>query len=55
MYFVQYKNGLFGYNLCKFETFGEAKEFIYDLVNKGVQEFYVSKEIPVSVKMEVEF
>lgn len=54
MYFVHFKS-VIGYNLCKFNTLDEAKLFVAELAAKGVQEFYLSQEIHVKVKVEVEF
>lgn len=53
MYFVHYRGAL-GYNLSKFPTIGEASEFVSELASKGVQDFHLSQEIPVKVKVEVE-
>lgn len=55
MYLVHYKAGFAGYGLCKFETLGEAGEFVAKLASEGISEFYVSKEIPMKIKVEVEF
>lgn len=54
MYFVHFKL-VIGYNLCKFNTLDEAKLFVTELDAKGVQKFYLSQEIPVKVKVKVEF
>lgn len=54
MYFVHYRNIPFGYNLSKFETINEAQEFVRDLASRGIREFYLSQEIPVKLKIEVE-
>jgi len=55
MYLVHYKAAVIGYNLCKFETLEEARVFVSDLATKGVREFYVSQEIPMKIRVEVEF
>lgn len=55
MYFVHYKANLIGYNLCQFETLDDAREFVGQLAEKGIREFYVSQEIPTKIKVEVEF
>lgn len=54
MYFVHFKS-VIGYNLCKFETLEDARLFVSEIASKGVQEFYVSQEIPTKIKIEVEF
>jgi hypothetical protein len=56
MYLVNYRkpfSGL-GFNVCKVDTLGEAKELAADLVNKG-NEVVVSQEIPMKITVSVDF
>jgi hypothetical protein len=56
MYLVNYRkpfSGL-GFNVCKVDTLGEARELAAELMNKG-NEVMVSQEIPMKVSVSVDF
>jgi hypothetical protein len=56
MYIVTFRNSLLAaYGINKFETIGEAKEFVGELYRSGHREVYLSQEIPMKVTVNVEF
>lgn len=59
MYIVIFKNQtLLSVNntrIKKFEYLDEAQEFIKDLVQEGIMDITLSQEIPMKLKVEVEF
>lgn len=59
MYIVIYKNqtSFLSNNtgIKKFEYLDEAQEFIKDLVREGIMDVTLSQEIPMKLKVEVEF
>ena len=55
MYIVIYKHPKYSINVKKFEYLDEAQEFLKELVREGVTDVSLSKEIPFTLKIEVEF
>lgn len=55
MYIVFYKHPKYSVNVKKFEYLDEAQEFLKELVREGVTDVSLSKEIPFTLKIEVEF
>lgn len=55
MYIVLYKNTLNMPLISKFEYLDEAQEFLKELVREGITDVSISKEIPFTLKIEVEF
>ncbi|MGG3800625.1 hypothetical protein [Metabacillus fastidiosus] len=54
MYFVIYQS-VIAYQIHKFETLDEAQDYVKKLYEKGHREVYLSQEIPMKVKVTVEF
>ncbi|MFL0365362.1 hypothetical protein ACH0BF_20350 [Pseudobacillus sp. 179-B 2D1 NHS] len=55
MYLVITINVLSSYNVRKYETLDEAKEVVKELVEKGNRNVMIAQEIPMKLKVEVEF
>ncbi|MEC1714727.1 hypothetical protein [Schinkia azotoformans] len=54
MYFV-IKMAMIGVSLEKYENLNDAQDRIKELYEKGFREVYLSQEIPMKVKVTVEF
>ncbi|MGG3798004.1 hypothetical protein [Metabacillus fastidiosus] len=55
MYIVNARNGLNSFMLTKFEHLDEAQEFVKELYAAGHRDIFLSQEIPMKVKVTVEF
>ncbi|MED0665727.1 hypothetical protein P4T04_05265 [Bacillus badius] len=55
MYLVIATQPITGYKVGKYETLDEAKEVIKGLVAAGQRNVMIAQEIPMKLKVEVEF
>ena len=54
MYYVIYRN-VFSFNVESFEMLSEAQDRVKELYEKGCKSVKLSQEIPLKVKVSVEF
>lgn len=54
MYIVNFKNPTGAIGVNKFEYLDEAQEFIEYLVQEGIMDFTLSREMHVKIRVEVE-
>lgn len=55
MYIVLYKHPKYSINVKKFEYLDEAQEFLKELVQEGITDITLSREIPFKLNIDVEF
>ncbi|MED4399834.1 hypothetical protein [Metabacillus fastidiosus] len=55
MYIVNAKNSSGGFIMNKFEHLDEAKELVKKLYEEGHRDVFLSQEIPMKVKVTIEF
>ena len=55
MYIVIYKSTMSMPLISKFEYLSEAQEFVKELVQEGITDVTLSREIPFKLNIDVEF